>query len=110
MKSIKFNNGSEIVFSNFDEGSSDTFQSLSNYPKIETEENNMQYTIKYDDSNDTYLMDGTPAEWIGGHLVSIANLHAVVANAVSETQLIAILAEHGIEVQLLDSDGSKLDY
>lgn len=70
----------------------------------------MQYTIKYDECSDLYFMDGVPARLIGDHLIIIAKENNISHWAVSETHLLSIIQDEGIDVQLLDSDDSKLDY
>ena len=68
------------------------------------------YTIKYDNCSDLYFMNGVPARFIGHHLNTIATENEISSFALSEGHLLSIIQNEGIEVNLLDSDGSKLQY
>lgn len=70
----------------------------------------MKYTIKYDDCSDLYMMNGVPARFIGEHLREIAEVNEVEFIPHSESHLLAIIQEAGIEVELLESDGSPMTY
>lgn len=70
----------------------------------------MKYTIKYDDCSDLYMMGGVPARFIGEHLRDIAIENNIKFIADSESHYLAILEASGLKIELLDSDGSKLDW
>lgn len=70
----------------------------------------MKYTIKYDDCSELYIMNGEAERFIGGHLYKIAKDNNVEFIPHSESHLLAIIQGAGIEVELLESDGSTMCY
>ena len=70
----------------------------------------MQYVIQYNGETDTFLMDGYSENFIGSHLLQIMKDHKILDDACSETHALHILRGNGIEVEILDEDGSLLDY
>lgn len=70
----------------------------------------MKYTIQYDEDSDKYVMNGKSYRYVGEHLYDIAVQNTVTTTANSESHHMTILEAHGIEIELLDSDGSKLDW
>lgn len=72
----------------------------------------MSYVIQYESEKDGfcdgYVMNGWSAPLIGDHLKDIARQNNIVDNAISESHLLFILRNNGIEIELLDEDGSEL--
>ena len=67
----------------------------------------MNYTIKFDDLSNLWIMDGQAERFVGEHLYKIAKDNGITTTANSESHHLAIIKGHGIEVDLLESDGSK---
>ncbi len=74
----------------------------------------MTYTIQYESAKngycDGFVMDGWSAPLIGDHLKTIAQKHDIVDNAISESHLLFILRNSGVDIELLDEDGSELSW
>ena len=71
----------------------------------------MNYTIQYDPSTDTFKMNGWTENFIGCHLMQIFKENDLDPNSmISESHGLHILRGNGIEVELLEEDGSPLDY
>jgi hypothetical protein len=71
----------------------------------------MSYVIQYIDKEDgIYEMDGVGMYWLGDHLNSIAEQEGITYEAFSESHLLAILRDKGVEIKLLDEDGSELTW
>lgn len=70
----------------------------------------MGYTIQYNGHTDTYFMDDQSENFIGCHLMEIARLEKIKESGISESHMLAILGSHGIEVNLLDEDGSRMEW
>lgn len=70
----------------------------------------MKYKIQYDANTDTYKCDGWTENFVGCHLVRMASFHRIkeAENAISESHMLFILRENGIDIDLLDEDGSEL--
>lgn len=71
----------------------------------------MKYTITYDNTSQTFCLCDYQEVFLGEHLRWIAALHGVsIQEVISESHLLQILGENGIDVELLEEDGSPLDY
>ena len=71
----------------------------------------MKYIIQHDPSTDTFKMDGWTENFIGCHLIQIFKENGIDPNTmISESHGLHILNSNGIEVELLEEDGSPLDY
>lgn len=71
----------------------------------------MNYTIQHDPSTDTFKMNGWTENFIGSHLIQIFKENDLDPNSMfSESHGLHILRGNGIEVELLEEDGSPLDY
>lgn len=68
------------------------------------------YKIVYIDATDMYEMNGKQYEYIGEHLYDIAEENNLTHAANSESHHLAILRAAGLDIQLLEEDGSKLRY
>jgi len=69
----------------------------------------MTYTIQYDGSTDTYKMNDWTENWIGCHLMQIAKENDIDPNSfISESHGLYILRGQGIDIELLEEDGSPL--
>lgn len=72
----------------------------------------MHYVITYKDSDQMYHMDGVAKMFIGEHLETIGKKHKISAmdDALSESHLLAILEYNKIRVDILEEDGSKVEW
>lgn len=72
----------------------------------------MSYTITYKDSDSMYHMNGQAKELIGYHLETIGKELKIqdMDDALSESHMLSILYSHGVEVNLLEEDGSRMDW
>lgn len=66
------------------------------------------YKIVFDDCSDLWIMNGLAERYIGNHLYTIAVENNVTTIANSESHLLAILSSHGIDIEILEQDGSKV--
>lgn len=73
----------------------------------------MSYTITYKDSDAMYHMNGEARDLIGYHLETIGReLHIMrdLDDCLSESHMLAVLESKGIIVNLLEEDGSRMDW
>jgi hypothetical protein len=72
----------------------------------------MSYTITYNESEQMFEMDGKLAELIGYHLETIGKQLKIkdMDDAISEGHMLSILYSHGVEVNLLEEDGSRMEW
>ena len=72
----------------------------------------MKYTIVYKEGDEKYHMDGYVQPFIGNHLEFIGKKHRIreLDDALSESHMLAILSEHNILIDILEEDGSKLEW
>lgn len=70
----------------------------------------MSYPITYNEAEQKFEMNGVLEMWIGNHLYTIAKENNVTTIANSESHHLAILDAHGIKVDLLEFDGSRMDW
>lgn len=70
----------------------------------------MNYVIKFNNKTDNFVMNGFSEPFLYPHLEFIAAQEYVYDDYLSESHLLAILADNGIKVDLLEEDGSPLDY
>lgn len=68
----------------------------------------MKYTIQWDDFSDLWMMNGYAERFVGGHLYTIAKENNLTTVANSESHHLQILRAHGIEIELLEEDGSRV--
>lgn len=70
----------------------------------------MSYTITYKDSDEMFYMNGEAKELIGYHLENIGKELKIrdMDDALSESHMLSILHSHGVEVNLLEEDGSRM--
>jgi len=69
----------------------------------------MKYTIVYKEGDEKYHMDGDVQPFIGNHLGKKHRIREL-DDALSESHMLAILSEHNILIDILEEDGSKLDW
>lgn len=72
----------------------------------------MEYTIKYNEEREKFEMDGVLEYFIGNHLEVIGKKEKIseVDAALSESHMLAILLSNGIKVDLLDEDGTRMEW
>jgi nitrous oxidase accessory protein NosD len=71
----------------------------------------MSYVIQYDSSTDKFKMNGWSENFIGSHFEQIAKENNIDPGSwISESHALFILRNNDIEVDLLEEDGSPLDY
>lgn len=70
----------------------------------------MEYTITYNEKEQKFEMNGAFEMWVGNHLYTIAKENNVPTIADSESHHLAILDAHGIKVNLLEEDGSRMEW
>lgn len=72
----------------------------------------MSYTITYKEDSQKFEMNGKLFDFIGNHLEVIGKKEKISAvdEALSEGHMLAILGEHGIKVDLLEEDGSRMEW
>lgn len=70
----------------------------------------MNYTITYNDKEQMFEMNGTLELWVGAHLRTIAAENNITTTANSESHHLAILSAHGVKVNLLEEDGSRMEW
>lgn len=72
----------------------------------------MSYTITYKDSDAMFHMNGDAKELIGYHLENIGKELKIqdMDDAISEGHMLSILYSHGVEVNLLEEDGSRMEW
>lgn len=70
----------------------------------------MKYVIKYDDCSDLWIMDGMVERFVGEHLYKIAKENNITTAAISESHQLSILRLEGVEVELLEEDGSEVQW
>lgn len=68
----------------------------------------MKYTITWMDEEDAFKMGEVFEEFIGEHLDAIAEKHNIKHRAGSESELLSIIRSRGIQVDLLEEDGSEM--
>lgn len=68
----------------------------------------MKYVITYNDDTNKFMMNGVAGEYVGDHLYTIAKENNITTTANSESHHLAIIRSHGIEVELLEEDGSRM--
>lgn len=72
----------------------------------------MSYTITYNESEQMFEMNGKLPELIGYHLETIGKELKIqdMDDAISEGQMLRLLYSHGVEVNLLEEDGSRMEW
>lgn len=72
----------------------------------------MNYTITYKEDSQQFEMNGVLFDFIGNHLEVIGKKEKIseVDEALSEGHMLTILQEHGISVNLLEEDGSRMEW
>lgn len=70
----------------------------------------MEYTITYNEKEQKFEMNGALEMWVCNHLYTIAKENNVTTIADSESHHLAILDAHGIKVNLLEEDGSRMEW
>lgn len=72
----------------------------------------MNYTITYKEGLQQFEMNGVLFDFIGNHLEVIGKKEKIseVDEALSEGHMLTILQEHGISVNLLEEDGSRMEW
>lgn len=72
----------------------------------------MSYTITYKEDSQRFEMDGKLFDFIGNHLEVIGKKEKIAAvdEALSEGHMLAILVAHGIKVDLLEENGSRMEW
>ena len=68
----------------------------------------MNYTIKFDDCSNLWIMNGNTQRYVGDHLYDIAKANNLTTTANSESHHLSILRAHGLEIDILEEDGSKV--
>lgn len=72
----------------------------------------MSYTITYNEEATKFEMNGILENFLGTHLEVIGKKEKVseVDTAISEGHMLSILQSHGVEVNLLEEDGSRMEW
>ena len=72
----------------------------------------MKYTIKYNEEHEKFEMNGVLEDFIGNHLEVIGKKEKIseVDTALSEGYMLAILLSNGIKVDLLEEDGTRMEW
>jgi len=72
----------------------------------------MIYDIIYKEEDQMFHMDGKVSTFIGTHLENIACELRIkeVDDCLSESHMLAVLESKGIIVNLLEEDGSRMDW
>lgn len=70
----------------------------------------MKYTIKFDDCSNLWIMNDKASRTVSEHLYYIAKQHGIGTLVYSESQLLFILRECGLEIELLEEDGSQVTW
>lgn len=72
----------------------------------------MSYTITYNEESTKFEMDGILENFIGTHLEVIGKKEKIseVDEALSEGHMLSILQSTGVEVNLLEEDGSRMEW
>lgn len=72
----------------------------------------MIYDIVYKEEDQVFHMDGKAETFIGNHLENIARELRIkeVDDCLSESHMLAVLESKGIIVNLLEEDGSRMDW
>lgn len=68
----------------------------------------MKYTIVWLDGEEVFEMGGKRVAFVGEHLETIAADNNIFHRASSELHLLCIIREYGIEVDILEEDGSEV--
>lgn len=68
----------------------------------------MSYTITFDNKTDTFIMNGMREDTVGDLLHWISLNERIQHQASSESHLLAILRDKGVEIDLLEEDGSRM--
>lgn len=69
----------------------------------------MKYTIVYKEAENKYEMNGVLADFVGDHLLTISNENKLSGYGfISEGHLLSFLNHHGIKIDLLEEDGSRM--
>lgn len=76
----------------------------------------MKYTIVYKEAENKYEMNGVLADFIGDHFRVIAEEHSVkdlcsyeaYSMWYSESYMLACLYDKGLQIDLLEEDGSRM--
>lgn len=72
----------------------------------------MSYTITYKEDSQQFEMDGVLSDFIWTHLEKIGKKENIfeISEAICEGQMLAILEDYGIIVNLLEEDGSRMEW
>ena len=73
----------------------------------------MAYNIQYKESDQKYYMFGQAEMFVGDHLKTIGRISKIrdeIDGCFSESHMLAVLEANGVVVNLLEEDGSPLDY
>lgn len=66
----------------------------------------IKFTIRYDDMQNLFVMNGYAERWVGGHLERLAKVFGVTdaLTASSESHQLAILQHFGVDVEIEDNE------
>lgn len=70
----------------------------------------MKYTIKFDDCFNLWIMNDKAYRFVGEHLYDIAKENNLTTTANSESHHLHILRANGLEIDLIEKDGSKVTW
>lgn len=72
----------------------------------------MSYTITYKEDTQKFEMDGVLSDFIWTHLEKIGKKENIfeISEAICEGQMLVILEDRGIIVNLLEEDGSRMEW
>ena len=72
----------------------------------------MNYTITYKEETQKFEMNGVLSDFIWTHLEKIGKKENIfeISEAICEGQMLAILEDRGIIVDLLEEDGSRMEW
>lgn len=72
----------------------------------------MSYTITYKEDSQQFEMEGVVSDFIWSHLEKIGKKENIfeISEAICEGQMLAILEDRGIIVDLLEEDGSRMEW
>jgi hypothetical protein len=71
------------------------------------------YTITFNNKSEKFVMNGYEEIFIGEHFLNIAvleGMQAEVRTAISEGHALSILRNNGIEIDLIEEDGSLMSW
>lgn len=72
----------------------------------------MEFTITYKDDDQMFYMNDKPKMFVGEHLEDIGRELKIkeLDDCLSEGHMLAVLQDKGVQINIVEEDGSRMDW